>query len=69
MEGFIILDYAARYGEAAAALTGWLQEGRLRHQEHIVNGLENGLAAIRLLFSGQNSGKVLVRVADSAARL
>jgi NADPH-dependent curcumin reductase CurA len=69
MEGFIILDYAKRYGEAAAALTGWLQEGRLKHQEHIVNGLENGPAAIRLLFSGQNSGKVLVRVADLAARL
>lgn len=69
MEGFIILDYARRYGEATAELAGWLREGKLKYQEHIVDGIENAPAALRVLFSGQNSGKVLVRLDGQAPRL
>jgi NADPH-dependent curcumin reductase len=33
MEGFIILDYAARFPEAVGALAGWLKEGKLKQKE------------------------------------
>jgi NADPH-dependent curcumin reductase len=62
MEGFIILDYASRFPEAQAALAGWLSEGRLVHAEHIVVGLERAPDALNLLFTGGNTGKVIVQV-------
>jgi hypothetical protein len=62
MEGFIILDYAARYAEARAALQGWVRDGRLHHAEHIVDGLASAPDALNLLFNGGNTGKVIVRL-------
>jgi NADPH-dependent curcumin reductase len=62
MQGFIILDYAARYGEAQAELAGWVAEGELKFETHIVEGLENAPDALNLLFTGGNTGKVIVRV-------
>jgi NADPH-dependent curcumin reductase CurA len=62
MEGFIILDYVSRFPEAQAAMFGWLAEGRLRQAEHIVEGLESAPDALNLLFTGGNTGKVIVRL-------
>jgi len=62
MEGFIILDYLDRFVEAQAAILGWLFEGKLVHAEHIVDGLEHAPDALNLLFTGGNTGKVVVAV-------
>ncbi len=62
MEGFIVLDYAGRYPEAQAAILGWLNEGKLQHAEHVVEGLESAPDALNLLFTGGNTGKVIVRL-------
>lgn len=62
MEGFIVLDYAHRFPEAQIAIAGWLAEGRLCHSEHIVEGLEHAPDALNLLFTGGNTGKVVVVV-------
>lgn len=40
MKGFIVSDYADRFGEAAAGLAGWLQEGKLQYEETIVEGFD-----------------------------
>ncbi|MDE3070988.1 MAG: NADP-dependent oxidoreductase, partial [Acidobacteriota bacterium] len=58
MEGFIILDYAARVPEAQAELARWLAEGKLRSAEHVVEGLERAPEALNLLFTGGNTGKL-----------
>jgi NADPH-dependent curcumin reductase CurA len=62
MEGFIILDYAGRFAEAQGAMFGWLLEGKIKHFEHIVEGLENAPQALNLLFTGKNNGKVVVKL-------
>jgi NADPH-dependent curcumin reductase len=62
MEGFIILDYVSRFPEAQAAMFGWLAEGKLRQAEHIVDGLESAPDALNLLFTGGNTGKVIVKL-------
>ena len=62
MEGFIILDYFDRLPAAQAELAGWLGEGKLKSAEHIVEGLERAPEALNLLFTGGNTGKVIVRV-------
>jgi hypothetical protein len=62
MEGFIVIDYMARFPEAAVELGTWLAEGKLKSKEDIVEGLENAPRALRSLFEGANTGKLLVKV-------
>mgnify|MGYP001943113260 CR=1 FL=1 len=62
MEGFVVFDYAQRYGEAIAQMAGWIQGGQLKHREHIVEGIENCPEALRMLFAGANQGKLIVQV-------
>jgi NADPH-dependent curcumin reductase CurA len=60
MEGFLILDYLDRFPEAQVKMAGWVMEGRIQHREHVVEGLEHAGEALNLLFSGGNTGKVIV---------
>ena len=62
MEGFIILDYADRFAEAQGALLEWLLDGQLHHAEVVVDGLEHAVDALNMLFTGANTGKVIVKV-------
>jgi NADPH-dependent curcumin reductase len=64
MEGFVIFDYTARFPQAIAELAGYIQDGRLKSREDIVEG---GVAAfpqtLNKLFAGENFGKLVLRVA------
>lgn len=62
MEGFVVIDYADRYGHAIAEMAGWLNEGKLILDEHVVDGIENFPEALRMLFDGRNTGKLMVKV-------
>jgi NADPH-dependent curcumin reductase CurA len=63
MEGFLVHDYLDRYPEGIAQMSAWLKEGKIRHRETIIDGLENAPTAFLGLFHGKNIGKQLVRVA------
>jgi NADPH-dependent curcumin reductase CurA len=62
LRGFIVFDYAAQEGEFLREVGAWLQEGKIRHREDIVDGLENAPTAFMGLLKGHNFGKLLVRV-------
>lgn len=62
MEGFLVSDYASRFGEAITAMSQWIAEGKLKSAETVVQGLENAPKAFRMLFEGGNTGKLLVQV-------
>jgi NADPH-dependent curcumin reductase CurA len=64
IEGFIILDYFPRLPEFQSEMAKWLAEGKIRYDVHLVNGIENALSALDLLFTGGNTGKLLVKVSD-----
>ncbi|AKT43675.1 NADP-dependent oxidoreductase [Chondromyces crocatus] len=64
MEGFIILDYFDRVGEAFQELGAWFQAGKLKDRVDVVDGLENAPAALRRLFTGKNTGKQLLKIAE-----
>ena len=66
MQGFLVSDYAPRFGEALPRLVRWLAEGRIAHTEDVVEGIENAPAAFLGMLRGENRGKQLVRVARSA---
>jgi NADPH-dependent curcumin reductase len=64
MEGFIILDYVPRFAEAIEALGRWQQEGKLVQKEDVAVGLENAPRTLMRLFTGENFGKQLLKIAD-----
>ena len=63
MEGIVVFDYADRYPQAIAELSGYLKEGTLKSREDVVAGLENFPEALLKLFSGENFGKLALQVA------
>lgn len=62
MEGFIILDFLPRAGEAIAQLATWVMSGRLKYKVDVLDGLDKAPDALRKLFDGSNEGKMLVRL-------
>ncbi|AGP33720.1 NADP-dependent oxidoreductase [Sorangium cellulosum] len=64
MEGFVIIDYVKRFGEAVRDLSAWIATGQIKDQVDVQEGLENAPQALRRLFSGENRGKQLVKIAD-----
>jgi hypothetical protein len=60
MEGFAVTHFPEKFGEAKAALAGWLRGGRVRLPEHVVSGLDRFPDALVLLFSGGHTGKLLL---------
>ena len=64
IEGFIILDYAARFREASIQLATWIMQGKIKYKETIVEGLENAPKALNKLFDGENTGKLMIKIAD-----
>lgn len=63
MEGFIILDFLPRAGEAIAKLATWVMGGELKFKVDVMEGLDSAPAALEKLFDGANTGKMLVRLA------
>jgi NADPH-dependent curcumin reductase CurA len=66
MTGFLVFDFAARYGEAAAEMAGWMQEGRLTSFEDVATGgVDKFPETLLRLFSGDNMGKLVLEVDPS----
>ena len=66
MHGFLVFDFIDGVEQAVTDLATWAAEGKLKNQIDVVEGLENAPDALKRLFTGENLGKQLVRVADGA---
>jgi NADPH-dependent curcumin reductase len=64
VEGFIVLDFSDRYPEAIASLAQWMSEGKIKVRTEIVDGLESALQTVKKLFTGTNTGKLMIRVKE-----
>ena len=64
VQGFIVFDYQARAQEAFADMPKWIAEGKLQHKNHIVDGLENAVSSLKMLFSGENKGKMIIKISN-----
>jgi NADPH:quinone reductase len=62
MQGFLVSDYAHRFGEAVPRLARWVASGEVRYRETVTDGLENAPRAFIGMLNGENRGKALVRV-------
>ncbi len=62
IQGFIVSDYADKFGRFTNKLAGWIAEGKIKSKETIVEGLESAPEALNQLFEGGNTGKLLVKI-------
>ena len=62
MRGFIVFDFHSRMGDFYRDMGPWLASGAVKSRETIVDGLEQTPDAFLGLFSGANTGKMLVRL-------
>jgi NADPH-dependent curcumin reductase len=64
VEGFIVTDYAPRFGEALAKLGAWAAAGKLRQRTYEIDGFDRLPDALRELVGGKsgNIGKTMVRL-------
>jgi NADPH-dependent curcumin reductase CurA len=62
MQGFLVSDYAPRFGEAIPRLARWVMDGPIRYRETVTEGLENAPRAFIGMLNGENRGKALVKV-------
>ena len=60
MEGFIVIDYAHRFHEAATEMQVWSNAGLLKQRTTVIEGFESLPQALVDLFSGVNIGKLMV---------
>lgn len=65
MQGFIIFDdFAEGFDEFLQQMGEWVEQGKIKFREDLVDGLENAPQAFIGLLQGKNFGKLVIRVAD-----
>ena len=61
---FVVTEWLDEFEDAARILGGWIKSGELKYRESIIEGIENAPSAFRMLFTGENFGKLLIKVSD-----
>ncbi len=62
VQGFIVSDFYDLRPQFIEEATQWVVSSQLKYRETIVEGLDNSVAAMEGLFTGANTGKMLVKV-------
>ncbi|MDO5769165.1 MAG: NADP-dependent oxidoreductase [Psychrobacter sp.] len=65
MQGFVVFDYSEDFAEAKKQIAQWYNDGKIRYKEHLIEGFDQLPAAFIGLFSGENIGKLMVKVAEA----
>ena len=63
LQGFVIFDYAHRYGEARTKMANWIRDGRLKLPSWTREGdISDFPAVFQQLYEGKNLGKALIKL-------
>ncbi len=66
VQGFIIFDdFGHLYPEFAKQMSEWVEQGKIKYREEVIDGLENAPEAFIGLLKGENFGKRVIRVASN----
>lgn len=62
MQGFIVFDFMDMRDQFRTEMAQWVEQGKIKWEETIENGIDNAPKAFLHLFSGANTGKMLVKL-------
>lgn len=62
MQGFLTMDYADRFADALKDIVGWIHAGKIRYREEVLDGLAHAPGSLERLYSGENMGKLVMRL-------
>jgi NADPH-dependent curcumin reductase CurA len=62
MQGFIVVDFIDMREQFLTDMTKWVKDGSVKWEETVETGIENAPKAFLNLFSGANTGKMLVKL-------
>ena len=69
MERLVLFNHTDRFGDWRATMAGWISDGKLRYRVDMLDGFENLPHGLIRLFTGENTGKQLIRLADPEGRV
>jgi NADPH:quinone reductase len=61
-EGFLVYNFADRFPEGMAQMAKWIKEGKIKYRETFVEDFENAPRALIGVLSGDNTGKMIVKM-------
>jgi hypothetical protein len=62
MQGFLIFDHADTYPQFLSEVSPLVAAGKIRYEETVMNGIDKAVDAFLALFTGGNTGKMLVKL-------
>lgn len=63
MKGFVVYEFEPMRAQFLADMKQWLREGRMKYRVTVLEGIEQAPDALIGLFTGLNTGKMLVKLA------
>jgi NADPH-dependent curcumin reductase CurA len=65
VQGFIVFrEYGSLYPEFFREMSAWVEQGKIKYREDVVEGLERAPEAFIGLLQGRNFGKLVVRASE-----
>lgn len=62
IQGFTMPDHFGEIPALLAKLTPYVMKGQIKHRAHVLTGLESAMTGLNLFFTGQNKGKLIVKL-------
>jgi NADPH-dependent curcumin reductase CurA len=62
ISGFAMPDHFSQVPELLGKLTPYVMQGKIKHRAHVLEGLESAIGGLNLFFTGDNKGKLIVRL-------
>lgn len=62
MRGFVFYEFESKRAEFLKDMKGWIKDGRMKYRTTILHGIEQAPAALIGLFTGANTGKMVVQL-------
>jgi hypothetical protein len=64
LRGFVAPDFMHLWDDFKRDMAGWLKSGQVKYQETVREGIAAAPTALIGLMAGENSGKMLVKLAE-----
>ena len=62
VRGFAMPDHWGEVPQLVAKLSPYVQQGKIQYRSHMVEGLASAVEGLQMLFSGDNKGKMIVKL-------